>query len=276
MSKVITRAGWNVHWKLSESAGIMVYMADFHGSRVLWQGSLPYITIDHQSQNGDAEFAETEGEGEANTPSGNHGPFWVPLGPRTLVDGVRVSEIRTGFEIVADFVAGPYRYTQMWRFHENGRIDPWLTIHGGGVHPAHTYHPHWRFDFDIDGAKDDALERFEGQHWTRVAEEGWFPFTGEQDPRGDVWRQIDFGSGATVTIRPQGREDAELFAIRYREGEWTPASPRNDAGAQPYPAAYVGTDQLDGEDVILWYVSHVHYSESFPFTAGPWIRVRDA
>jgi hypothetical protein len=23
----------------------------------------------------------------------------------------------------------------------------------------------------------------------------------------------------------------------------------------------------------LWYVAHVHYDQSFPYTAGPWIRV---
>ncbi|ACY19295.1 hypothetical protein [Haliangium ochraceum] len=274
MSNVITSAGWKVHWKLSESAGVMIYLADFRGARVLWQGSLPYVTIDHQKQDLEAEVVEDDSD--ETEPSGGHGPFWIPLGPRTLVDDVRVSELRNGFEIVADFVAGPYRYTQMWRFHDDGRLEPWLTIHGGGVHSAHTYHPHWRFDFDINGASNDAVERFEGERWTRVAEEGWFPFAGEHDADGNVWRQVDFSTGAAVTIRPHGREDAELFAIRYREGEWTPASPRNDAGSQPYPAAYVGSDSLDGEDVILWYVSHVHYDESFPFTAGPWIRVQEA
>jgi hypothetical protein len=270
MSNVIAKAGWNVHWKLSESSGLVVYLVDFHGARVLWEGSLPYVTIDHQNQ----ELAAENEDGEDDAPApGSHGPFWAPLGPRTLVGGVRVHELRNGFELVADFAAGPYRYTQMWRFHDDGRLGPWLTIHGGGVHPAHTYHPHWRFDFDIDGAQDDAVERFEDARWVRVAEEGWFPFTGERDAEGNVWRQIDFASGAAVSIRPHAREDAELFAIRYREGEWTPLSPRNDHEAQPFPAAYVGSEPLDGQDVMLWYVAHVHYDESFPFTAGPWIRV---
>jgi hypothetical protein len=270
MSNVIAKAGWNVHWKLSESSGVVVYLVDFHGARVLWEGSLPYVTIDHQTQN---LAAEGEQAGSTAQAPGSHGPFWVPLGPRTLVGDVRVHDLRNGFELAADFAAGPYRYTQMWRFHEDGRMGPWLTIHGHGVHPAHTYHSHWRFDFDIDGAQDDAVERFEDAHWVRVAEEGWFPFTGERDPEGNVWRQIDFASGAAVSIRPHAREDAELFAIRYRDGEWTPLSPRNDHEAQPFPAAYVGSEPLDGQDVMLWYVAHVHYDESFPFTAGPWIRV---
>jgi hypothetical protein len=190
------------------------------------------------------------------------------------VGDVRINDIRGGFELVADFAAGPYRYTQLWRFHDDGRMGPWLTIHGPGVHDAHTYHPHWRFDFDLDGAKNNAVERFEDGRWTRVAEEGWLPYTGERDEAGDVWRQVDFASGAAITIRPHAREDAELFAIRYRDGEWTPVSPRNDEDAQSFPAAYVGSESLDGQDVMLWYVTHVHYDDAFPFTTGPWIRVQ--
>ncbi|MBW8837704.1 MAG: hypothetical protein JF605_22400, partial [Burkholderia sp.] len=88
-----------------------------------------------------------------------------------------------------------------------------------------------------------------------------------------VWRQVDFGSGASINIRPHAWDDAEMFAIRYHDGEWAPFSPRAGAGTQPFPAAYVGDEALDGEDVTLWYVAHVHFDQSFPYTAGPWIRV---
>lgn len=265
MNNVIEQAGWTVHWRMTESSGLMVYLIDYKGHRVMWEGSLPYVTVDHQHQ----ELAVEEDEG----PSASHGPFWVPLGARTLAGDVRINQFRGGFELVADFFAGPYAYTQLWRFHESGRMGPWLTIHGSGVHDAHTYHPHWRFDFDIDGPNNDALERFEDGRWSRVSEEGWFPYMGESDDVGNVWRQIDFGSGAAVSIRPHGREDAELFAVRYKDGEWAPFSPRNEVDAQSFPAAYIGAEPLDGQDVMLWYVAHVHYDTSFPFTAGPWIQV---
>mgnify|MGYP006205983557 CR=1 FL=1 len=39
-------------------------------------------------------------------------------------------------------------------------------------------------------------------------------------------------------------DDAEVFAIRYHDGEWAPYSPRSAAGAQPFPAAYVGQEEL--------------------------------
>jgi hypothetical protein len=258
----IELADWKIHWKMTESAGLMIYLADFRGRRVLWEGSLPYVTIDHQR---DVALDGDGGEG--------HGPVWVPLGTRTLAGEVRQSQFRGGFELAADFVAGPYRYTQLWRFHADGRLAPWLTIHGPGLHDAHTYHPHWRFDFDVDGALDDAFELFEGGRWTRVAEEGWFPYAGEAEEGGAAWRQIDFGSGAAVSIRPHQWEDAELFAIRYHDGEWAPFTPCAGAGSQPFPAAYAGAEPLDGHDVTLWYVAHVHYDDAFPFTAGPWIRV---
>jgi hypothetical protein len=267
MSNVIEEANWKFHWRLTESAGIMVFLADYKGRRVLWEGSMPYVTIDHQRQSLDVE----QDAGEI------HGPWWVPLGTRTLQGPVRVQSFRGGIELSAAFEAGPYHYTQLWRFHDDGRMCPWLTIYGPGVHDQHTYHPHWRFDFDLDGARDDAFERFEESRWQRVETEGWFPYGGEADTGGEVWRQIDFGSGAAINIRPHSWDDAEVFAIRYHDGEWAPFSPRSGSSsstqAATYPAAYVGDEPLDGDDVTLWYVAHVHFDQSFPYTAGPWIRV---
>ena len=72
MSNVIEEAGWKFHWRLTESAGIMVYLADFKGRRVLWEGSLPYVTIDHQRDVLD------EGGGNAEP----HGP-WPSPGSRS-------------------------------------------------------------------------------------------------------------------------------------------------------------------------------------------------
>ncbi|MDQ3364125.1 MAG: hypothetical protein M3680_01670 [Myxococcota bacterium] len=263
MSNVISEAGWKFHWRLTESAGIMIYLADFNGRRVLWEGSMPYVTVDHQRQSLDVDNDSAEA----------HGPWWVPLGTRTLKGPVRVQSFRGGVELSAAFEAGPYHYTQLWRFHDDGRLCPWLTIYGPGIHDQHTYHPHWRFDFDLDGARDDAFERFEDSRWQRIANEGWFPYGGEADEAGNVWRQVDAASGAAINIRPHSWDDAEVFAIRYHDGEWAPFSPRNAAGSQTFPAAYVGDEPLDGDDVTLWYVAHVHFDQSFPYTAGPWIKV---
>lgn len=259
----IDESNWRVHATMTEAAGLKVFLADFRGRRVLWEATLPYVTVDHQRQ----DVAPDDDSHEA------HGPWWIPLGRRTLVGEVRVTRFRGGFELAADFAAGPYRYTQLWRFHASGRLAPWLTLHGPGVHDAHTYHPHWRFDFDVAGALDDAVEVWDKGRWSRIAEEGWFPYTGEASPEGHVWRQVDFGSRAAVNLRPHHWEDAELFALRYHAGEWPPACPRGLDAEQPFPGGYAGNEALDGQDVTLWYVAHVHHDQAFPFTAGPWIEV---
>ncbi len=44
MSNAIEQADWKVHWKVTESAGLMIYLASYAGRRVLWEGSLPYVT----------------------------------------------------------------------------------------------------------------------------------------------------------------------------------------------------------------------------------------
>jgi len=263
MSNVIQEANWKFHWRLTESAGIMVYLADYKGRRVLWEGSLPYVTVDHQHQTLDVD-----------DPGEPHGPWWFPLGTRSLQGPVRVQSFRGGVELSASFETGPYLYTQLWRFHDDGRMGPWLTIYGPGVHDQHTYHPHWRFDFYLDGARDDLFERFEDGKWQRVTREGWFPYSGEADESGTVWRQVDAMTNASINVRPHSWDDAELFAIRYHDGEWAPFTPRAGQGAATFPSAYVGDEALDGDDVTLWYVAHVHFDQSFPYTAGPWVEIK--
>ena len=262
MNTSIQQSNWNVNWRVTESAGLAIYLADFKGKRVVWEASLPYVTIDHQRQN----LSVDEDGGES------HGPFWMPLGLRSLVGSPRINQFRGGFELVADFETGPYRYTQLWRFRDDGRIAPLLTIYGNGLHDGHTYHPHWRFDFDIHGMDNDAVEHFEGGSWQRVSEEGWYPYSNEADDDGAVWRQVDFSSGAQVAIRPHRWEDAEVFALRCQEGEWGPYTPKNAGGAVPFPMAYLDDQPIDGHDVALWYVAHVHFDSAFPFTAGPWLQ----
>jgi hypothetical protein len=258
----LSEAGWEVSWTVTESAGLKIFLVNFHGHRVLWEATLPYVVVEH-----------TRPEAKPDEPADAHGPWWSPLGARRLVGPVRRTSFRGGFELAADFAMGIYRYTQLWRFHADGRLDPWLTIHGRGVHDSHTYHPHWRFDFDLDGALDDALEHWADGRWNRVAEEGWLPHRGDASPEGWVWRQIDSGSGASVSLRPTQMEDAELFALRHHPSEWPPFTPRPTPGAPPFPAGYLGSEPLDGQDVILWYVAHVHWGTGFPYTSGPWIRV---
>lgn len=267
MHGTVTAANWNFHWRLTESAGLMVFLADFRGKRVLWEGSLPYVTVDHQRD------ALDDADEMATALTDAHGPWWVPLGARNIVGAVRVTEFRGGVELAADFSAGPYHYTQFWRFSDDGRLSPWLMIHGAGLHDHHTYHPHWRFDFDLNGAMHDAFEHFEEGRWRRITHEGWFPYGGEADDNGAVWRQVDDATGAAIFLRPHIWDDAEVYAIRYHDGEWAPFSPRASAAAAPFPAAYLGEEPIDGKDIALWYVAHIHYDQSFPYTAGPWIRV---
>src|SRR5262249_45307104 len=104
MSNKIEEANWKFHWRLTESAGLKIYLADYKGKRVLWEGSLPYVTVDHQRETLDVE----------RDPGEVHGPWWVPLGTRTLSGPVRVQSFRGGVELSASFAAGPYHYTQLW------------------------------------------------------------------------------------------------------------------------------------------------------------------
>ena len=94
---VIERAGWKVHWGVSQSAGLNVHLVDYHGNRVLWQGSLPYVTVDHQQD-------EIEIDGE---PLGHHGPLWLPLGRESLQGEPSVTDFRIMKTPVLDYKFPP-------------------------------------------------------------------------------------------------------------------------------------------------------------------------
>jgi hypothetical protein len=267
MHQAITESNWSLHARITESAGLAIYLASFRGRRVLWEASLPYITIDHQAPEAPVEAAD--GEDEDAEPPTSHGSFWLPLGQRTLRGEVRHERFRGGFELAADFAAGPYAYTQLWRFHADGRFAAWLTIHPGGLHDAHTYHPHWRIDLDIESADSDAFELAESDAWRRATREGWFPAGTSGKTR---FRQLDLQSGRAIHLEPHRWDDADLFALRYREGETPPITPHSAVGDQPFPAGYPGDASIEDCDVTLWYVAHVHYRSSFPYTAGPLLR----
>jgi hypothetical protein len=262
MHQAITESNWSLHARLTESSGLAIHLASFRGRRVLWDASLPYVTIDHQAP-------EDDDEAEDDEPARPHGTLWLPLGRRTLIGEVRNGRFRGGFELAADFAAGPYSYTQMWRFHADGRFAAWLTIHPGGLHDAHTYHPHWRIDLDIESADGDAFETRQSGSWQRARREGWFP-AGTTNDVG--FRQLDLHSGRAVALEPHRLDDADVFALRYREGDAAPITPHNRADDQPFPAGYPGEESIEGCDLTLWYVAHVHYRSSFPYTAGPQLR----
>lgn len=268
MHEAITESNWSLHWRLTESAGLAVYLASFRGRRAIWDACLPYVTISHQHPEAEPDVAEAEEEADPPRP---HGTFWLPLGRRSLSGDVRQSRFRGGFELAADFAAGPYAYTQMWRFHADGRVGAWLKIHRGGLHISHTYHPHWRLDLDVETDENDALdERWGGEEWERAEREGWFP---AGDSR-TVFRQIDTETGRAISLTPHPLDDADVFALRYREGEAPPITPHNQLVDEPFPAGYPGADPIDGCDLTLWYVAHVHYRSSFPYTAGPVLRMQ--
>ncbi len=266
MHEAITESNWSLHWRLTESAGLAIYLASYRGRRVIWEASLPYVTIEHQPPDTAVELASADDEED---PPRTHGTFWLPLGARTLSADVRHTRFRNGFEIAADFAAGPYAYTQLWRFHADGRVGAWLKIHRGGLHDAHTYHPHWRLVLDVETSGGDVFETKNEEGWERARREGWYP-VGSSGAL--AFRQMAQDSGRAVLLEPHRLDDADVYALRYREGDAPPLTPHGGVGEEPFPASYPGQEPIEGDDLALWYVAHIHYRSSFPYTAGPLLR----
>ena len=70
------------------------------------------------------------------------------------------------------------------------------------------------------------------------------------------------------------------FSLEVKEGEFVAVMGPSGSGKTTFlnVAGLLDTFEdgryvLDGKDVSLWYVAHVHFDQSFPYTAGPWIKV---
>ena len=61
----IAQGNWRVHYMVTESAGVKIFLVDFRGRRVLWEATLPYVTIHNHRRN-------------------DHKPCWLCTGKRDV------------------------------------------------------------------------------------------------------------------------------------------------------------------------------------------------
>ncbi len=275
MAGWMEHSGWKVYWSVAAGGGVVCQFASFHAQPILYKGFVPCVTIEHDSR--DTQI------------TGARGTIWTPLGEENNTNSVCLQDFPGGFELVTDFRCGPFEYTQIWRFHQTGKIEPWLKIHGDGVHDDHMYHVYWSLDFDIGGNGANQVHRYKDKRWDLIASEGWYPSL-EHTAGGSAWRQTGsqrktksrgqslenpVDDVTRVAIIPSSGDDAELYVVKESTQAWIPPMPRTPFGTASFPTSYSGSNSILGEDFVLWYAAHIHYSDGFPYVAGPTIQVEN-
>ena len=222
MSNVISEANWKFHWRLTESAGIMIYLADYKGRRVLWEGSLPYVTVDHQRA--DARRRARSGRGPRpvvgaarHAHAAGSGARAVVPRRRRAVGGVR-GRARTSTRSCggSTTTAGCARGS---RSTAPASTTSTRTTRTGGSTSISTARATTR----SSGSRTAAGSASSTRAGSRTAARPTRTAT--------CGARSTSARGAAINIRPHSWDDAEVFAIRYHDGEWAPFSPRSAAGA---------------------------------------------
>jgi hypothetical protein len=253
---------WRFNWRLADSPdeeGIVIRSAYFRNRQVFYKASLPSLRVQY---------------------SGQCGPYKDPLNynnaqPTSACPGSRVcvysyaSGGQGALGLDSYHRIGAYRLTHRWVFWESGWVMGRLYSAGLQCNYDHRHHAYWRFDFDIEGSSRDLLL----EHNNYTANIGWGP--GWHAKTKEIsrlkyptsarsWAIMDKTTGRGYHILPgpnDGVADSfstrDIWALSYRgsEDRYGRQGTASSDGLDPY----LTQDNIDGQDVVLWYCAHLRH-----------------
>ncbi len=161
--------------------------------------------------------------------------------------------------------------------------------------PSHVHNIYYCLDFDIDGPDNNVVEEFNyrqdepgslsGQHsWTPILKESarqwsaanfrsWRVVNRNSKNALGLPRSYELLPGGNGIFRGGAAEEfsqAELWVTQFGASEY-PVEKRALKDALP---RYLNEQSVDGQDVVLWYVLHVHHiprTEDWPAMPVEWV-----
>jgi primary-amine oxidase len=161
--------------------------------------------------------------------------------------------------------------------------------------PSHVHNIYWCLDFDIDGSDNNVVEEFNyrqdspgspsGKHsWTRLTKEtartasadsfrSWRVVNPNSKNALGLPRSYELIPGGNGVFRGATGEkiaQAELWVTRHHPKEH-PDDQRPLRVALP---SYLNEESIDGQDVVVWYVLHLHHlprTEDWPGMPVEWV-----
>lgn len=245
---------WSFLWELLDGDSEAIAFRDVHfrGKKVLHKASLPMIRVQYDSGNG---------------------PYKDPLSVGNMDRPVKVYEHQqSGFRhlVVESYHRiGRYHLLNRWFFRADGLILP--QLHSAGLqHPStHRHHTYWRFDFDIDGASNNlALEHTPGVSTNWGYGSGWRPMLGEQallNTSNNSWAVLRKQAPYLGYLIQRGEFDGRADGFAGWDGAAVAYRGQEDLKGRLGTATddglyqHVTGENIDGGDVVFWYVAHLNH-----------------
>jgi len=178
----LVNMGWRVPWNLTADDGVNIWNVTFHNKSVVRDARLTAVQVFYLNN-----FC---------------GPFFDEPFNMTGVkeDGniaykVNASAPDPYFELTAEWRVSGYDYTETYRFYQDARWEPVLTIGRDGCPIDHIYEPHWRIDLALNENSNNYMSMYTPQGWQSLLWEGNYTDNGFRDAshNSTIWRYGDQG-----------------------------------------------------------------------------------
>jgi Cu2+-containing amine oxidase len=255
-----TGVWWHFDWRLADSPdeeGIVITSAHYKGHKVFYKASLPSLRVQY---------------------SGPCGPYKDPLNynnsqptqrcPNSRVCMYNYHTSGLAMLVVESYhLIGAYRLTHRWIFQQNGVVQARLYSAGLQCNYDHRHHAYWRLDFDIDSSARNLGLEYNNYQGDVGWGPGWLPLTNEvtrtKNPSSRrVWAVLNLDSRRGYQIVPginDGAADAfstsDFWLLRYYSLE--DKYGRQGNAAADGLGAYLGTEDVNGQDLVVWYCGHL-------------------
>jgi Cu2+-containing amine oxidase len=165
---------------------------------------------------------------------------------------------------------GNYKLTERWTFWQDGQVYPRLFSAGLQCPYDHRHHAYWRLDFDIDGPSNNLALEYNTTTPNLGWGPGWHVKTREivrvKNPATRrAWAILNKGTGRGYMVVPGPNDgiadnfsSGDLWVLRYHGAEDKHGNQGN--AATDGLAAYVNGEDVDGQDIVLWYCGHLAHA----------------
>jgi hypothetical protein len=248
----LVKMGWVVPWNLTADDGVNIWNVTYHGKSVIEDARLTASQVLYLH-----DFC---------------GPFFDEPFNMTGVkeDGdisynLNASAPDPYFELTAEWRVGGYDYTETFRFYQDARWEPVLTIGRDGCPVDHIYEPHWRIALALNENSNNYMSMYTSQGgWQDLLWEGNYTDNGFRDAThySTVWRYGD--QGRFYYIVPKiVRYDldlpnlpSDLILVRDHPNEFEVA--HGETGHVESPVEWVNGEFAFRRDIAFWFVPKVY------------------